>query len=279
VVPTVRLRRLAAQMRQLREQAELTREDVEQRTGINEATLYRLERARVQRPQRRTLATLLDLYGVRDPDRAEILKWVRESKPRFPHPLQDAILDDYGTYINFEAEASNVSNFEPLFVPGLLQTEQYARAVIQQAEPELTERGVDQRVQMRLQRQELLRRADPLSFHAIVDEAVLHRQVGGPEVMRAQLMYLAQVAAEPTVTFQVVPFEAGAHPGMLGSLTIVEFPDAADPAVVYLDNFAGQFFVESEAALARYRAYLDRLQSIALGPPESAKLASSLGGR
>lgn len=277
MTPTVRLRRLAAEMRRLRESREMTREEVSERTSINEATIYRLETARVQRPQKRTLTALLDLYGVGEPHRAELLALGREGERQgWLQPYHSELPEDYTTYIGFEAEARSVSNYESLFLPGLLQTEDYARAVIKGGLPMASEHDVEQRVQARIERQHLLSKSSPLRLWAIVDEAALHRQVGGPDVMRAQLVQLIKAASEPPVTLQVIPYSAGAHAGMPGSFAVLDFPNPADPAVVHIDTMAGDLFLESEADLRRYRLLFEHLRAVASSPDQSTSLLATL---
>ncbi|MGH3921677.1 MAG: DUF5753 domain-containing protein [Pseudonocardiaceae bacterium] len=136
----------------------------------------------------------------------------------------------YTAYIAFEAEARSVSNYELLVVPELLQTEAYARAVITSGLPMVSEHEVEQHVQARIERQRLFTKPDPLKLSAIVDEAALHRQVGGPGVMRAQLVHLMKAAHEPHVTFHVIPYSTGAHPGMSGSFVLLDLPNPAGPS-------------------------------------------------
>lgn len=279
MTPTIRLRRLAAKMRRLRESNEMTREEVSARTNINEATIYRLEAARVRRPQKRTLIALLDLYGVADPHRADLLELGREGEQQgWMQPYHAELPEEYTTYIGFEAEARSVSNYESLFVPGLLQTEDYARAVIKGVLPMASEHEVEQRVRARVERQRLLSKPDPLKLWAIVDEAALHRQVGGPDVMHAQLAHLITAAGEPQVTLQVIPYSAGAHAGMPGSFILLDFPNPADPDVVYIDSLAGDLFLEKEADLRRYRLLFEHLRAVAASPDDTASLLTTLAG-
>ncbi|MDX6339714.1 MAG: hypothetical protein QOG05_7054, partial [Streptosporangiaceae bacterium] len=229
--PTVRHRRLAAELRRLRESAGLTQEDVSERTGKDRSTLYRLENAQ-QRPQRSTLIQLLDLYGTDQERRTELLTLLREAGQRGWMQLDRSDLREiYADYISFESEARSVSDYESLFIPGLLQTEDYARAVIRGALPQATEEQVESRVAARMERQALLTRDNPLQLWAIMDEAAARRIVGGPAVMREQLARLRDIAALPNVTVQVIPYEAGAHPGMPGSFIVLEFPDPADQSL------------------------------------------------
>jgi len=267
--PTVRLRRLAAELRALRESAELTRENVAERTGINTVTLYRIENARV-RPQARTLMTLLDLYGVADDRKTELVALLRDARQRGWLQAYESLLpQQYTAYIGFEAEAAAIWNYESLFVPGLLQTKDYARAVTRAGLPTASDDEIDRRVEVRMQRQGILAAGNPLELWAIVDEAALRRQVGGPDVMRAQLSHLADAAALPHITLQVVPYSAGAHAGMLGSFVILQFDDETDPDVIYLDSMAGNLFLESEIEVRRYRLAFEHLRAVAMSPDGS----------
>ncbi|MFK3984873.1 helix-turn-helix domain-containing protein [Micromonospora sp. NPDC050397] len=278
--PTVRLRRLAAELRGLRTAASLTREEVSEQTNINSATLYRIETAKV-RPQRRTLLALLDKYGVTDETRrnelidlskqATQLGWLQAFESELP--------DEYTAYISFEAEACGVRNYECLFVPGLLQTEDYARAVIAGAVPIADDGYVERRVEARLKRQASLQKDDPLNLWAIMDEAVLHRMVGGTKVMVEQLTALANASKQPHIVVQVVPFSVGAHPGMPGSFAIMDFPETADPDLVYIDSMAGELFLERDADVRRFTVIFEHLRAAALSPVDSARLIREVADR
>ncbi|KKK07008.1 helix-turn-helix transcriptional regulator [Micromonospora sp. HK10] len=271
--PTVRLRRLAAELRSLRAAAGLTRDEVSEQTGINPATLYRIETAKV-RPQRRTLMAMLDKYGVTDEDkRSELIALSRQAAQLgWLQAYESELPELYTTYISFEAEARSVRNYESLFVPGLLQTESYARAVIRGVLPLASDADVQARVEARMQRQESLRKTEPLRLWAILDEAVLHRLTGGPAVMAEQLDALVSAAGQPHVTLQVIPFTSGAHAGMPGSFVVMDFPDPADPALVYVDSMAGDLFLEREADVRRYTSTFEHLRATALDPTSSIKL-------
>jgi transcriptional regulator with XRE-family HTH domain len=273
--PTVRLRRLSAELRRLRSAAGMSREHVEEQTGVNEGTLYRIETARA-RPQRRTLMALLDLYGAPEPLRNDLLELARGADDQgWLRQYQSALPGEYSAYISFEAEARSVRNYESLFIPGLLQTEDYARAVITGVWPTATEAEVEQLVQARLDRQQLLSGDEPLELWAVIDEAVVRRLVGGPKVMQAQVAHLIEMAHQANVTVQVIPFGAGAHPGMPGSFVYMEFKDPADSDLVYIDTMAGDLFLETEADLRRYSSMFDHLRATALSPNESVSLISA----
>jgi Domain of unknown function (DUF5753) len=139
-----------------------------------------------------------------------------------------------------------------------------------------SQKEVDQRVQARMERQALLTKEDPLQLWAIMDEAALRRQVGGAEVMRAQLAAIATAASEPHITVQVIPFSAGAHAGMQGSFFLLDFPNPADPELVFIDCIAGDLLLETEADIRRYSLLFDNLRAVAISPDDSASLISGL---
>ncbi|WP_067508238.1 helix-turn-helix transcriptional regulator [Actinoplanes sp. TFC3] len=270
--PTARLRRLAAELRRLRAESGQTRETIEEKTRINTATLYRIESARV-RPQKRTLLALLDLYGVDDAAERERLvglsrdsrqlDWLQHYGPNLPQTYQ--------TYISFESEANRLQDFECSYVPGLLQTEAYTREVIHSLRPTEPVDGIEQRIKVLSRRQEALHSNVELSLWAIIDEAAIRRTVGGPHVMREQLEYLVEVAGAPSVTLQVLPYNAGAHPGMPGAFVLMEFPHD-DPALVYTETTMGDLLLEGQADVERYRLIFQRLVAQSLSPADTAAL-------
>jgi transcriptional regulator with XRE-family HTH domain len=270
--PTVRLRRLAGELKRLRLAAGLSQEVVADRTGLDKSSMYRIERA-LNRPQRRTVLTLLNLYGVSDDrQRGDLLSLLKDAAKQNWFRVYEEMQEVYQTYISFEAEASSLSNFETVLVPGLLQTEDYARAVISGVEPTLTIEAVEQRVEVRMRRQETLGRPDPTSLWVIVDEAVLHRRVGGDDVMRAQLEHLWDAAAKPHITLQVVPFAAGAYPGLPGSFVLLEFSEPTDPTLVYTDGIAGEVILDRESEVLRCRTRFQQLVAQAVSPDETRKM-------
>jgi len=270
---------LAAELRRLRKVADLTREDVSDRTGINNATLYRIETARA-RPQMRTLTSLLNLYEVDQEQREYLTGLCREATTQgWLRPYHSELPEEYTAYISFEDEAQTARNYESLFMPGLLQTEDYARAVIRGVLPSATDDEVEDRVRARMERQGVLTKATPLKLWAVVDEAALRRVVGGSEVMRGQLDHLANIVKAPNVTLQVISVEAGAHPGMPGQFIVLDFADAVDTDLIYIDSMAGDLFLESDADIARYRAVFDHLVAVALSPNDSAALVAEIASK
>jgi transcriptional regulator with XRE-family HTH domain len=274
--PTVRLRRLAAELRSLRAASGLTREEVVERTGINSVTMYRIEHARV-RPQTRTLRTLLDLYGMDRDQQGELVELLRDARERgWLHPYQSELPEQYMTFIGFEGEARSSWNYESLFVPGLLQTEDYARAVITGVLPFASRDEVERRVEVRMQRQEVLQNENPLELWGIVDEAALRRQVGGRAVMRAQVRHLLEASELPNITFQLIPLDVGAHAGMPGSFVFLQFADEAIPPVIYIDSMVGDLFLEAESDIRRYRLVFEHLRAVAASPDVSRSLLASI---
>ncbi|GLW92475.1 transcriptional regulator [Actinokineospora globicatena] len=274
--PTVRLRRLAAELRRLRGEAGMTREEVSEQTGINSVTLYRIESAKA-RPQGRTLAAMLSLYEVDAELRPQLVALSKDAaKQGWLQPFHSDLPDEYTALISFESEAKTIRNYESLFIPGLVQTEDYARAVIRGVLPQYSEQDIEARVQARLSRQTLLSKEKPPGFWAIVDEAALHRMVGGRGTMEGQYQRLLDAAACPEVTLQVVPFGAGAHPGMPGSFIHLTFPDLMDTDLVYIDSMAGDLFLESEKDVHRYEFIFDHLRAVAMSPADSSQLLKEL---
>ena len=273
---TLRMRRLAFELRGLREAGDLSREDVSERTGINEATLYRIETARTK-PQLRTLNALLDTYAVKPEKRTELVTLTKEADQEgWLETYPDELPIEYTNYIVFEQVAKRLRNYESLFIPGLLQTEDYARAVIKGTLQSVTDEQINTRVQARMKRQELLAKDNPLQLRAIMDEAALHREVGGRAVMHRQLLHLIEMNKLPHVTVQVIRYGAGAHPGMPGSFVFIEFPEAADPAAVYIDSMAGDLFLESDVDIQRYAQMVEQLVGLAASPDESSALIRSI---
>jgi transcriptional regulator with XRE-family HTH domain len=197
--PTVRQRRLASQLRRLRTEAQLSRAQVEERTGINEVTLYRIETAR-SRPQKRTLIALLDLYEVTGALRTDLLDIAKTADDQgWLRPYHAELPEEYAAYISFEAEARATRNYESLYIPGLLQTEDYARAILT-CDPKASDGEVAERLTGRMARQKILSQNGSPDSWFVIDSAVLGREVGGRKVMYAALRHLAEMARRPNVT-------------------------------------------------------------------------------
>ena len=195
---------------------------------------------------------------------------------RFMALTSEGQWNDAGPVCAIEGEARGVWNYESLYVPGLVQTEDYARAVIRGGFPSASRDEIERRVQVRMERQDVLRGDRPLELWGIVDEAALRRQVGGREVMRGQLRYLLEAAELPQVTLQVIPFSAGAHAGMPGSFVFMQFAEAAIPDVVYIDSMADELFLEEESDVRRYKLVFEHLRAVAESPDAARSLIAGL---
>jgi len=270
VSPTVRRRRLGHILRGLREAAGLTGEDVGTAIERSGSWVSRVETGRVGL-RGRDLNDLLELYRIDDRILAEELaSLAREGKQRgWWSKYADTLAGPYATYIGFESEAAELLVYETLIVHGLLQTEDYARATFTAAIPPQPADAVERKVQVRMERQELLTRPNPLRLWAILDESVLKRRVGGPIVLRSQMKHLLECGKMPNVTIQVVPFDAGPHPGMIGSFSIVRFPSETDPDILYIEGFAGDVFAESDDVRSSHDMF-SHLRAAALSPSQTA---------
>ncbi|MFI9510092.1 helix-turn-helix domain-containing protein [Nocardia sp. NPDC052566] len=278
-VLTVRLRRLAALLFDLREHAELSKEEVSSKTGINVTTLYRIETAQA-RPQRRTLMAMLDLYGVTEQQRTDAIQLLTDAlKPGMSRPYEGSLSEVYAAYINFESEALSARHYQTSYIPGLLQTEQYAIAVIDTSMPKVEASVMEHRARARMDRAAVLSKDEPLELWVVMDEAAIRRVVGGPAIMRGQLDRLLQETKRKNVILQILPFDAGAHPGMAGSFTLLDFPDPADPELVYVEGIAGDELIEGHSEIRRYGVIFDQLRAMALSPRDSATLIASAAQR
>jgi hypothetical protein len=184
----------------------------------------------------------------------------------------DTLGPEYTALIALEAEAESVRWYSPMLVPGLLQTEQYAREVIRSGLLIAPPGEVERRVQVKMTRQRVLTGNSPPRLRVVLDEAAILRTVGGADVMREQLAHLAEIAGRPAITVQVLPLTAGPHPATTGEFTILGFPDLIAPDVVYLENMTSDLYVEREGEVYRYGMAFDRLRELALTPQQSAQL-------
>jgi hypothetical protein len=216
---------------------------------------------------------MLDLYGVRSPERESLIQLCRDAKKR---GWWTAYADVYtGGYIGMESEASAIRLHAHVVIPGLFQTPDYASAVITATRPSITVEDTGRRIAARTARQQaLFGRDDPPQVHAVLDEAALHRQVGGPDAARAQLDALAQAAARPGTAIQILPFAAGANAGMDGKFTLLGFAD--DPPVAFVEGLMGDVYLEAPDEVDRFTLAWHRLVSQALPPGESIRMISEL---
>jgi transcriptional regulator with XRE-family HTH domain len=269
--PTGRRRRLGAELRRLREEAELTIDRVAEALECSQSKISRIETGQVSATPR-DVRDMLALYRVSDADREAIVQIAREARQRGWWQKFVDVPDGVPAYVGLEAAATSIDIYMALIVPALLQTADYARAVIGAVRPDLPAAEIDRRVELRLHRQALLDQERPPTLRVLLDDTVLRRPVGGPAVMAAQRRRLLKDADRPAVTLRVLPTGAGAHAGMDGPFTIFGFPAAAERDVVALDSAADALYLEDADDLRRYRRVFELLLPAALTPEESAAL-------
>lgn len=278
--PTARARRLRYELRRLREEAGLTHSEVAHRLEWSPSKLSRIETGQ-SRVNTGDVADLLGVYGISDEtSREALIQLAREARRRGWWTRYTDVLGS-GTYIGLEAEASAIHTFESQFVPGLLQTEDYARAVISDGQVRPDPEDVERRVTARMARKELFTRPEPPELWAVLDESVILRPVGGPAVMRDQLRHLIEVSTRPnaTVTLQILPLSTGAHPGMNGPFVILRFQNPKDPPMVHLETATDGLYLEEPPDVERYTLRFNHLVARALGPNESRAMIAGLAER
>jgi hypothetical protein len=240
----------------------MTREAAGYRIRASESKISRLELGRVGF-KTRDITDLLELYGVDDAEKRDALVGLalEANDPGWWHAYDDVLPNWFQTYVGLEEAASLIRTYEIQFLPGLLQTEAYARAVFTAApfQPAPTSE-IERRVHLRITRQEILTRSSaPTKFWAVIDEAVLHRPIGGRKVMKEQLEHLLQLTEQPNVTVQVVPFRYGSHAGESGAFTILRFPEPELPDVVYVETLVSAHYLDKREYVDRYNMSMDRL--------------------
>lgn len=269
--PSLRHRRLTIELRRLRKAAGLTREHVATELEWSGSKVTRIETGNWKRLHPHDVRRMLEVYGITAKDEQDgYVQLARRAHERgWWTDYPDVAVD----YTAFEDEATSIQTYEPCYVPGLLQTEDYARALIH-ANPVIEHDEAERRVAVRMERQKqrLLNREGP-QFWAIIDEAVIRRPVGDPKVMADQLRHLIEaIGATQRVNFQVLPFSAGAHPGMDGSFVILRFTDPAEHPIVYLETSDDGLYPEGEEVIRRYTVMFEHLLAMALSPRDSVAL-------
>lgn len=274
--PTVRGRKLAAELRRLREAVGLSQDEAADQLGEgwNRFKLARIENAQTK-PKAHLVEAMLDLYGVDSGTRAALLDLARNAWRR-------GWWTDYadvfrGSYVSLEDDAAQIDEWSPLLVPGLLQTEDYARELIR-ATLRDDDPYVQRRVMARMTRKALLGRSDPPApaYRAILDEAALRRPFGGPEVMREQLHALLVAGRRPNVTIQVIPFSVGSYDGAGGPFILLGFPEHVAPDVGFVETRIGDGYAESADSVRRLRLDLEAIQAAALSPDDSAEFIAAM---
>jgi transcriptional regulator with XRE-family HTH domain len=273
--PTLRRRRLGAELRKCRDEAGLTQESVSRHFEWHSAKVTRIETGRVAVTPR-DVKDLLALYGVDNDDyREALMALARLSKERtWWTDYRDLMRP--GNFVGMEAEASSTRVWEPVVLPGLLQTESYMRALMRTGRRSDPPESIDRRVALRRKRQARLTLENPLQVSAVIDESILHRNVGGKDVMRDQFHRLIEVGQLPNVSLRVLLFDTGEHPFMGGSAALLEFPEVAHLDVVYLEGLAGDYYEEQPSEVARYRDEFERLSARALDEDSSARMIRGL---
>lgn len=266
--PPLRVRRIARELRKLRDASGLSLEQAAAQLDMNRFRLGRLESGRTK-PKVKDVTDAANLYGIGTERRAMLVELARQAAIRgWWVPWQDLFI---GSYVSYEDEASAIREWEVQLVPGLLQTERYAREVIR-----LSRGGedLDRRVQARMARKVILTREHAPAFHAVIDEGVLRRPIGDQAVMAEQMQALITAGHRDNVTLQVLPYEAGGHAGLEGAFMILAFPENEDPPIAYVEGTAGAVYAESANDVDRYTLAFGRIVDAALSPEDSAELIS-----
>ncbi|WP_344593096.1 helix-turn-helix transcriptional regulator [Actinomadura vinacea] len=270
---TVRRILLGSQLRRLREAKGVSRQEAGYVIRASESKISRLELGRVSFKER-DVDDLLTLYGVADAsEREALLQLAREANtPGWWHRYNDVLPGWFQTYVGLEESAALIRTYELQFVPGLLQSEGYARAVIRLGNAGAAESEIDQRVELRMQRQERLTGPEAPRLWAVLDEGALRRPIGGPEVMRGQFEHLMEMSKLPNVTIQVMPFRFGGHAAEGGAFSILRFPDQDLPDVVYVENLTGAMYLDKRDDVDTYLQAMERLCVDSATPERTVEL-------
>jgi transcriptional regulator with XRE-family HTH domain len=274
--PTVRRMLVGSQLRRLRLEKGLTREEAGEAIRASEWKIHRLENGQVGFKER-DVADLLALYGITDADEvASLVTMAMEAnEPGWWHRFGDVLPQWFRTYVDLEQAASLIRTYEGQFVPGLLQIEDYVRAMVGGALEESPEEA-ERRVALRMQRQAFMEQPGSPRLWAVVDEAALWRPVGGPKVMRAQIDRLIEATSMDNVTLQVLPFSAGAHPAMVGAFSILRFADAELPDVVYLEHLTNAAYLDKHEDVAQYLHVMEMICVSATQPRQTAAILTKI---
>ncbi|WP_370517090.1 helix-turn-helix domain-containing protein [Micromonospora sp. HM134] len=266
--PTVLRMLLGAQLRRLREASGVTREGAGWEIRSSESKISRMELGRVGFKER-DVADLLTLYGVTvAEERDALLKLARDANsPGWWHRYGDVLPGWFQSYLGLEAAAVLIRSYEVQFVPGLLQTPEYARSVVLLGHRGAAVEEVDRRVELRIQRQQVLHRENPPQLWAVIDEAALRRPIGGPQVMHGQLTALIEATRSSHIRLQIIPFDAGGHAAAGGAFTILRFGDDDLPDIVYIEQLTSALYLDKREDLDYYAAAMERL-CVEATPPE-----------
>ena len=271
--PTVRRRRLGAELRRLREAHSLKLEEVAEQLGLAPSTLSRIETGKAP-TKSAYLTAMLGMYGVDDPGARKVLvDMAREGHRKGWWSIYDDVLPSgFDIYVGLEAEACGLRSYETDVVHGLLQTTDYALAVLRELRPRDSDEQLRRVVDLRMQRQQLLEQDPPLDLWLILDEGAIRRNIGGTAVMRPQLEHLVQASRWSNVTLQVLAFGSGAHAGLTGPFSILEFPERSDEDVAYTESVGGMIYMEKDREVRLCAEAFDRMRATALSPAASVEL-------
>jgi transcriptional regulator with XRE-family HTH domain len=274
--PTVLRILLGSQLRMLREVKGITREEAGYAIRASGSKISRMELGRVSFKER-DVTDLLQLYGVDEDETATLVALaVQANTPGWWHKYGDVLPDWFQVYVGLEEAASLIRLYEVQFVPGLLQTADYARAVVRLGQPGAAPEEIERRISLRMGRQELLTKPGGPRLWAIVDEAALRRPIGGKEVMRAQLEQLILATEEPQVTLQVMPFRSGGHAAEAGAFTVMRFPEPDLPDVVYLEQLTSALYLDKRDDVEKYTEVMERLSVESESPERSVDILSGM---
>ncbi|MEU1806983.1 helix-turn-helix transcriptional regulator [Streptomyces sp. NPDC019937] len=277
--PSVLRMILGKQLEELRTRTGLSYDEAGAAIGVSHSTIRRMEAAKVARLRLADVEKLLQTYGVTDQHEIDtFLKSVREANKRgWWHVYRDVMPDWFAAYLSLEQAALQIRAYEPQFVHGLLQTEDYARALLASGNPHVPAGATERRIALRMRRQELLSRESPPRLWVVMDETVLRRPVGGAAVMRAQIDRLIAVNALPHVTLQIMPFSNGPHPAMpAGAFHVFRFRAAELPDIVYLGGLIGAVYLDKADDVVVYREALDRVSAQSAPAQKTEALLSEI---
>ncbi|MBM7052583.1 MULTISPECIES: helix-turn-helix domain-containing protein [Streptomyces] len=273
----MRRRRLGAELKRLREKAGVKMEEAAERIGGDKPKISRQENGR-QGVSKLEIEALLALYGVSDERlRTALTTLAREGRRKgWWAQYSDILTAGFQERLSIESDAARILAFQPMLVPGLLQTVEYATEVIRSVNKTATEEEIDSYVEVRKSRQEIFARESPPQYLCLLDEAVLRREVGGPAVMAAQLDKILEMNNPPKLTIQVVPFAQGWHAGADGPFNVYSYPDPMDLDVVNLEYLDGALYLEEDESVERYQLAFDELRAAALTSRQSMELISAV---
>jgi uncharacterized protein DUF5753/helix-turn-helix protein len=275
--PTVLRILLGAQLRRLREGRAITREDAGWEIRASGSKISRMELGRVSFKER-DVSDLLSLYGVTDAkEREALLELARQANsPGWWHHFGDILPPGFQSFLGLEAAATLVRTYEIQFVPGLLQTPDYARAIMLLGHAGAGPDDIDRRVELRMQRQQILNRSEPPQLWAVIDEAVLRRPIGGVAVMKAQIESLIEASKKPNVRLQIIPFHAGGHAAAGGSFAIFRFPEPELPDVVWVEHLTSSIYLDKREDVDHYAIAMERVCIDAEPPNHTPEILEKL---